>query len=400
MSEVDDAVIKDQRRLLEEMKAALELEQAEHAKTRQTAAEQIGKSELARIAAERAMALSAKRQLEVETDAGGAVMKLSIETVQARNELQKKLAEVTAERDLLLLVPENRLDGYRELGSKCAALEAERDDARAWVRKMQAGNVTTCAWCGLAYPPGTATHGVDELREHVKVCEKHPVRALEAERDDARERLKKLMRLIEGGPGFMGIESDEPIPMLLWCPACHAQHIDAPEPESGWTNPPHRTHKCKACSHLWAPANLWTEGVAELVAPGERTPGARLTPMPQRFANLQAIHKAATREMHKQEKEIAHLRKLLFWAYQLERIAEDPAHVNYVEVEVDGAPSRWEAEDTVAPDCPPLDLERKAPTLHQQLDAMTDDERICTLRSLMCLHCGRLEPGCQCWNDE
>lgn len=33
-----------------------------------------------------------------------------------------------AERDILLQQPDNRLDGYRELGAKCAALE-ERNDA-------------------------------------------------------------------------------------------------------------------------------------------------------------------------------------------------------------------------------------------------------------------------------
>lgn len=34
-------------------------------------------------------------------------------------------------------------------------------------------------------------------------------------------------------------EQEAPIPMLLFCPRCEHQHIDAPEPETGWTNPPH-----------------------------------------------------------------------------------------------------------------------------------------------------------------
>lgn len=38
---------------------------------------------------------------------------------------------LVAERDILLAEPGNRLDGYRELGAKCAALERERDEARA-----------------------------------------------------------------------------------------------------------------------------------------------------------------------------------------------------------------------------------------------------------------------------
>lgn len=38
-----------------------------------------------------------------------------------------ELPVIKAERDLLLLNPDNRLDGYRELGAKCAALEEQRD---------------------------------------------------------------------------------------------------------------------------------------------------------------------------------------------------------------------------------------------------------------------------------
>lgn len=60
-------------------------------------------------------------------------------------------------------------------------LTAEREEARDWVRRMQAENVTTCIHCGTAFPPGTPTHGADALREHARVCEKHPMRAVEAD---------------------------------------------------------------------------------------------------------------------------------------------------------------------------------------------------------------------------
>lgn len=89
----------------------------------------------------------------------------------------------------------------------------------------------------------------------------------------------------------------EPIPMVLHCPACTEQHIDAPDLEpckdgcqmakdygfnpyeghacSGpcaymqpgsprWTNPPHRKHLCHHCGYLWKPANVATTGVQEL----------------------------------------------------------------------------------------------------------------------------------------
>lgn len=73
-----------------------------------------------------------------------------------------------------------------------------------------------------------------------------------------------------------------PIDMVLRCPKCSLQHIDAPEPspvdecpasglrchigpygpngerqckycgsEAHWTNPPHRSHKCGGCGHIW-----------------------------------------------------------------------------------------------------------------------------------------------------
>lgn len=41
-------------------------------------------------------------------------------------------------------------------------------------------NVLTCVYCGMAYPEGTSTHGSQILTDHIKVCEKHPMRKAEA----------------------------------------------------------------------------------------------------------------------------------------------------------------------------------------------------------------------------
>lgn len=75
-----------------------------------------------------------------------------------------------------------------------------------------------------------------------------------------------------------------PIPMILHCPGCGAQHIDEPEecsdegcPHYGtphshtdlWQNPPHKEHKCRVCEKLWTPANVPTMGVKELPAVGK-----------------------------------------------------------------------------------------------------------------------------------
>lgn len=37
----------------------------------------------------------------------------------------------------------------------------------------------TCVYCGMAYPEGTPPHGAQILTDHIKVCEKHPMRKAE-----------------------------------------------------------------------------------------------------------------------------------------------------------------------------------------------------------------------------
>ncbi|KVX62440.1 hypothetical protein [Burkholderia stagnalis] len=70
-----------------------------------------------------------------------------------------------------------------------------------------------------------------------------------------------------------------PIPMLLFCPRCGTQHVDAPEtklddqddrvPITTWTNPPHRSHLCHACGIIWRPADVATVGVAAIETRGK-----------------------------------------------------------------------------------------------------------------------------------
>lgn len=65
------------------------------------------------------------------------------------------------------------------------------------------------------------------------------------------------------------------IDMVLYCPKCGMQHIDEPEPSmlandvalyggdwpNRWTNPPHRSHLCAGCGHIWRPSDTATNGV-------------------------------------------------------------------------------------------------------------------------------------------
>lgn len=78
-----------------------------------------------------------------------------------------------------------------------------------------------------------------------------------------------------------------PVDMVLHCPKCGLQHIDAPDQPltvleatlranplsmpapTRWTNPPHRSHLCKSCGHIWRPADVPTNGVAAVATKGK-----------------------------------------------------------------------------------------------------------------------------------
>jgi hypothetical protein len=62
----------------------------------------------------------------------------------------------------------------------------------------------------------------------------------------------------------------KPLEMRLYCPNCKAQHIDQPQPEKGWTNPPHRSHECQSCGCVWRPADVPTTGVETIKTKGTR----------------------------------------------------------------------------------------------------------------------------------
>lgn len=78
-----------------------------------------------------------------------------------------------------------------------------------------------------------------------------------------------------------------PVDLLLFCPACGTQHVDEAKPDvcetcgqnesdctcttfTAWLNPPHKSHRCTDCNHVWRPADVPTNGVKELQSKGER----------------------------------------------------------------------------------------------------------------------------------
>lgn len=88
-------------------------------------------------------------------------------------------------------------------------------------------------------------------------------------------------------------QRDQPIDMVLHCPACGMQHIDEADADDEqtthspmverWTNPPHRSHLCQnsACRHVWRPADVATNGVATVKTKGTAD-SPIVTPRPER----------------------------------------------------------------------------------------------------------------------
>jgi Lar family restriction alleviation protein len=59
-----------------------------------------------------------------------------------------------------------------------------------------------------------------------------------------------------------------PIPLVIHCPRCGTQHVDAPEPATGWTNPPHRSHQCGSCKCVFRTGDVETVGVISAATRG------------------------------------------------------------------------------------------------------------------------------------
>lgn len=103
-----------------------------------------------------------------------------------------------------------------------------------------------------------------------------------------------------------------PIDMVLFCPKCGTQHIDAPETDAQytvrlhesswwecggdkperWTNPPHRSHLCHGCKNIWRPADVPTNGVLAV-----KTKGKNDSPIAQPEACAHAVPQGWVKKM-------------------------------------------------------------------------------------------------------
>lgn len=136
----------------------------------------------------------------------------------------------------------------------------------------------------LEQAEGEHAHTVRKANEAARIigdeCERQRERAEQAEaklaaaeagaRDVARPAVTQDFRATEFDT-YAAAEAGarEPLPMLLFCPACNMQHVDAPQPEKDWANPPHRSHECQGCGYVWRPADALTTGVAAIATKGK-----------------------------------------------------------------------------------------------------------------------------------
>ena len=123
-----------------------------------------------------------------------------------------------------------------------------------------------------------------------------------------------------------------PIPMILHCPACGTQHIDKPEGQaypgmtaeesraqndsSGlWSNPPHRSHLCHSCGHIWRPADVATTGVDCIQTHGEAdSPVADPTKIGQPAGVAEQVLQTVKKERDAWQKEAEGLQRRLHLA--------------------------------------------------------------------------------------
>jgi hypothetical protein len=116
---------------------------------------------------------------------------------------------------------------------------------------------------------------------------------------------------------------EKPVDAVLWCPNCFEQHIDVADPMvcetcglygenecicdvfNPWLNPPHKSHRCNFCNHVWRPMNHPTNGVVALEKTGERDGFAQ----PRAFATKKDFDDAVEVATSHLERTIAELRE-------------------------------------------------------------------------------------------
>lgn len=118
--------------------------------------------------------------------------------------MKSEIAQLTRERDEALAKLQDPLrygvceTCVEESVRLADQYRKEWDEARAWaeetVKKMAKQRIVTCVYCGHQFEDGTPTSQDARLTEHIRVCEKHPMREVEAQLQEARELLRRMIQ--------------------------------------------------------------------------------------------------------------------------------------------------------------------------------------------------------------
>lgn len=90
------------------------------------------------------------------------------------------------------------LDGIdsQECVYECVAVESESPELFLFCEVQEShpeSRVLTCVYCGHEYPQDTPAAGSEILTDHIRQCEKHPMRKLESDRTVLRNALVALV---------------------------------------------------------------------------------------------------------------------------------------------------------------------------------------------------------------
>lgn len=111
-----------------------------------------------------------------------------LDAAKALNPDDLVVSEIEKERDEALedraavVTTANKACDQCQAAHDVVILRQERDEARSYGERLYQGALSrkvTCVYCGHEYPDGTPTSQDQQLTEHIKVCEKHPMRKLE-----------------------------------------------------------------------------------------------------------------------------------------------------------------------------------------------------------------------------
>lgn len=108
-------------------------------------------------------------------------------------------------------------------------------------------------------------HSHFEEQRAIALGNLHSLQTGDGDADQAGEDLESIEEVLR--TIFAATEAfiTKPIPMILNCPECGAQHIDVDDASGAWaTSRHHRKHLCSNCGHIWMPAEVHTVGVKEL----------------------------------------------------------------------------------------------------------------------------------------